>query len=808
MGATRGPSRARRACRAHRDDLLALAVLVALAVAFLSPSLLDGPGFGGFSDLNTSLTALANGLHGVVHTQSNGDAVSQMVTWNALDWRLVHSGHFPLWNDYSVLGMPQFLNFESSVLSLPDLLSYAVPLRFAFLVVVFVKLLLAGGGTYLACRVLGLRPVAALFGSASYMLSGAFVNWVTWPLSDVFAWSGFILAFLVLAYRSPRWRYVVLLALSVAFSILGGFPEANVMMVLGFGVLGLGAGITGLLLRGRLSVGGALRGLGGSVLGVLLASPLWLPGLQVIALSHRTHDTKYVGLPTKTFAMLFTQGFYGLPTGPPGTAGFGLKSWNYYETASYVGVLCVVLALVAVICCWRRPLVVGLFVALLVSFAATFEPVGFHPFFSLIDHLSSLAPIRFERIRTLSGFLLALLGALGLEQLLARAPAILLRRALWASALAVSGLVAYLSVDSFGPGYVDALRAQVYPALSPTVIATLHHQRLSSLVWPIVLCAVALGIALCWGRLQASPRLVLGAVGALLAGQVAYLFFAGVGIPSYSHVVYPATPALDRLQSLVGNRLVGMDNGNTTSVRAFGSAKVVPAGLYPNLNLAYSLRLFGVHDPLTPAAYYTSWPVAGAAPVNHGVGLYVPAITSASLARRYGVAFILAPKTVPAPSGVSYLATLAPSSPDPEVLYRVPGAARFSFASGAGRVSQVRDNNDGAFSMTTDAPRRSMVVLKVTALPGWHAALDGRPLALHTYDQVMESAVVPPGRHHLTLTYWPRRLSLGLAASLLALVALALGGLVPGARARWRGRGVRGAGGDPAGLAPGASIGD
>ena len=115
MAAPWGLSRARQALLGGTAATsCASRTLVTLAVAFVAPALKDGPGFGGFSDLNTTLTALAGGGHGVVHSETNGDAISQMVSWNALDWRLVHAGHFPLWNDYSVLGMPQFLNFESS----------------------------------------------------------------------------------------------------------------------------------------------------------------------------------------------------------------------------------------------------------------------------------------------------------------------------------------------------------------------------------------------------------------------------------------------------------------------------------------------------------------------------------------------------------------------------------------------------------------------------------------------------------------------------------------------------------------------
>src|ERR1039458_2870898 len=115
-----------------------------------------------------------------------------MVPFNTFDWTAIHHLQFPLWNDLSLLGLNQFLNFQSAVLSLPDLMSYLAPLRFAFLVVVAMKLLIAGTGAYVLCRVLGLRPLASALGGVTFMLSGAFSAWLAWPLSGVVAWLGWI----------------------------------------------------------------------------------------------------------------------------------------------------------------------------------------------------------------------------------------------------------------------------------------------------------------------------------------------------------------------------------------------------------------------------------------------------------------------------------------------------------------------------------------------------------------------------------------------------------------------------------------
>jgi len=69
---------------------------------------------------------------------------------------------------------------------------------------VFVKFVIAGTGAYAFARVIALRIPAALFAGVTFMFSGAFANWVTWPLSDVVAWTGWIAALAILSYRDPN----------------------------------------------------------------------------------------------------------------------------------------------------------------------------------------------------------------------------------------------------------------------------------------------------------------------------------------------------------------------------------------------------------------------------------------------------------------------------------------------------------------------------------------------------------------------------------------------------------------------------
>ena len=653
--------------------------------------------------------------------------------------------------------MPQFLNFESSTLSLPDLVSYLAPLRFAFLVVIFMKLVIAGTGAYLFARVLRLHPIAAAFAGITFMFAGAFSSWLTWPLTDVVAWTGWLCGATLLAYRTNRVRYVALLAVVAAFSVYGGFPEANILVAMVLAALLVGAGITAFVRSQHLVLAGCLRSAAGLTLGGLLSAPLWFPGLQVISGSHRETEGHYAGLPLKLLPLVLTQGYFGLPTGNVATFSLGPHTlWNYYETVSYVGAVALVFVVVALVTSPRRPLVVGLALALVVSVVATYEPAAFHPFQSVMDHISSLATIRFERTRVLTGFVVAMLGAVGLDRVLNVPTRLEVRRAL------------LIGVGLVGIGLVGITAMPLLHTLAPAAAPP----HLSSVVLPaiavLLLATVAYGLTRQATRGEPAVRFGPRVASLCCVLQAGSLLFAGVGIAAYSHDFYPPTAATERLAAIVGNQLVGLDGGNTTNLKTY-----THIGFYPEINIGYGIRLFAIHDPLLPAAYFNSWPVGGVGPTAAGVGLFVPDVNSLALARRYGIGFVLVAHAQPAPAGMVAVADLSGQR-----LFRVPDSPRFSFTSpNTARVTGVEGDATTGFHLRTTGSSRAPHALRVTALPGWHVTIDGHAVSTTRYEGVMQSVVVPAGDHKVALWYMPGRLIVGVIAAIAAAIFLLLAGL-------------------------------
>lgn len=737
--------RAPRATGSPRGDVVGIALVVVAAAAYLSPVLKDGWSFGPY-DLGSVVT-IGHVIPTLTHNRLNGDLITQMIPWNALDWRLLHHGQLPLWNSYTLLGSPQMFNFESAVLSLPDLVGYLFPLSASFLVAVAVKLLLAGTGTYVFCRVLGARPAAAAFGGITFMLSGSFSNWLGWPLSDVVAWSGWICALCVLAYRSPKRRYVVLLAVAVAFAFYGGFPEAYALALYAIGAfLGVG-GLAVLMRRRSVAPFGILRIGGGVAAGVALAAPLLLPGAQLLSISERgaaaAHDSTRAA---SALSLLVSQGYYGLPL--RGSVWFG--PGDYYETAAYIGIVALVVAIVGIATSWRRPAVAGVIGLTFVSLALAFHVGHFDPG-AAVDNAVGLASVATTRSVVFLDFGIAVLAAIGMDRLLTH-PTRLVRLAFAAASLAAAGLVAAIALNS-GAEHLRGLEGT---------------ERFRSLIWPVASAAgvlVLAGVVLVaarrgepWSRGRRT-----GLAGVLVVSQATFLIFAGVGLNSYSSRFLISNPPLVALKADVGSQVIGLDGAVSGTPRVWNLL-----GLYPNLNVAFSVAEFAGHDPLLPAGYFRSFPAPhGYLAVRSSV--LVPDIDSVAEAQRYGIVWLLVAPGRPAPQGAVPVAKLGG-----EQLVRVPGASRFGFAGGSadGSVLGWRQTSDRSFTVRVAAARPSRLVLRLTDVPGWRVSADGRALPVQRYDQVMMSVLVPPGEHRLTISYWPSRFTDGLVIGLAGLVTL------------------------------------
>jgi hypothetical protein len=272
-----------------------------------------------------------------------------------------------------------------------------------------------------------------------------------------------------------------------------------------------------------------------------------------------------------------------------------------------------------------------------------------------------------------------------------------------------------------------------------------------------------------WSR-QGLRRLALVGAGSLLICQTVFLIVLDGPLPSSSSTPYQTTPGVTALQRAVGTSLVGLGE-------ASGGLTL---GLAPDANIPYGVHQFAEYDPITPVTYFTDWPTTnGTSAGDAAIYTFAPVISSAAVARRYGVSYVLEPLGVAGPSGSVFDARVGD-----EELYRIPGASTATLVpapSGAwppidasGTSVPVTWPGPSQLRIVTDSSSPQVLRLRLASYPGWHATIDGRSLPLATYLSMMLQARIPPGSHVIELQYWPDRFTQGLVIAGVAVVALVI----------------------------------
>jgi len=142
------------------------------------------------------------------------------------------------------------------------------------------------------------------------------------------------------------------------------------------------------------------------------------------------------------------------------------------------------------------------------------------------------------------------------------------------------------------------------------------------------------------------------------------------------------------------------------------------------------------------------------------------------------VSFVLEVAGAPAPQGAVFDTKVGG-----EDLYRIPGAAQATLTpwphggappapdAPATPVS-VTHPDLASWKIETRARVPSVLRLRLTDVPGWHATVDGKPVALERYSGVMLQARVPAGAHTVELHYWPVAFTAGIVLAGCSAVSL------------------------------------
>jgi hypothetical protein len=755
-------------------------VLVALAV--LIPALAHGSSFGSYDILSQFGVLRQHGV--VIHNLQAGDQSDQIIPWTTLAWTQVHHGHLPLWNPYEALGMPLAFNWQTVAFSVPALISYLFPLALSVTVQVVVTLVIAGTGMYTLARVLRLGLLASIFAGTVFELSGPMLGWLGWPHAAVLSWSGWLFAAALLVVRGHRRvPSIAFVAVVIAAMIYAG--QAEILTLAGLALLVF---LVVLLAQRSLFLSGSgpirrpVLDLSVAVVsGCALGAPLLLPGLQVISISERGVPGGDPGelisgdppLPVHNLVHLLFQGFDGLPIA--GNHWFGYPN-GYSETAAYVGVIALVLAVVAVGVRSRRPEVVSFAALAVVMVSIAFVPVVV----SGLDKLPAIGTVLWQRAILLLAFALSILAGMGMDAIVRDYRLRSVRR--WTGGGFTVAACVLIGLWLFGRGHLDPYDASI---------------RARSFVWPLIGTALGLAVA---GALSLAHRRgrhdghgankwrfdigrIAGAT--LLACETAFLVTAGAPLWTSSSTPFAATPAVAALKSAVG-----------TSVVALGVPYCfLPPGLGipENAQIAYGIQELALYDPMIPSAYYSAWQANGQG--SAGIpkdSVYCPGVNTASLARLYGVGFVIEPAGAPGPKGGVYDRAVGD-----DVLYRIPGAAAATLSplnadgslpatTAPGTAVPVTQPSPSTWELTTRSTERQVLRLRLTDVPGWHASIDGQPVPISRFAGLMLQVEVPAGEHTVTLHYWPSSFTVGIVLAAAAAVGLLSALVVENRRRRRR----------------------
>jgi hypothetical protein len=426
------------------------------------------------------------------------------------------------------------------------------------------EIICAIGGCFLFLRRLRLSRPAALAGGLVFASSAFMVVWLTFPHTRVAAFIPALFWTLERFIQQRRVRDAALIAVPVAAMLLGGFPSVagyGLLTASGYAVLRVVSEYRADLRR----VLGVLAGAGAAaVTGVALAAFQLLPffGFYKTYLIEGRSQSGTMHLDPGSLITMIAP--FALGTADPNRLPNWYPKINLVESMSYLGVAALVLVVVAVagVSAGRAllPRATWLFLTVAALVWGELIYLGGPPL-SLLTHLPGLRALFggnfIGRSRSVLGFLLAVLAAVGFELLLRRRAERGVAKAERSAAKKGWIWPAVIGVLSVGGVAVVFARARVLAQRADRAaggherVAFLEHQALIGLL--LLAVAVALAIVLWRWRGAAVRTAAAVALLLLMAGQ-AISFVRSYYPQSPRDTFYPVTDTHRYLAENLGNQ--------------------------------------------------------------------------------------------------------------------------------------------------------------------------------------------------------------------------------------------------------------
>jgi O-antigen/teichoic acid export membrane protein len=465
------------------------------------------------------------------HNELLSDLILENYVWKRFIVQSIKARQIPLWNPYIFAGLPFLAAGQHSALYPFSILFYILPIARAYGYFTVLQLFLAGLFAFIYARVIGLGRLGATVTAITYMFSAFMVVSVVFTMIiAAAAWLPLLLAMIELIIKkvnsklkvqSPKpkaqmdfglWTldfgvedasspllYVVFGAVALGFQLLAGHIEISyyVLLVMAFYAATRLWQLANQQIN-KSAVGRAFFWLMVMVvLGLALGAVQLIPLYELVSKSFRQDSASYqqvVGwaYPPRRLIAFLIPDFFGNPShhsyfdvfnqqmspvtrdyhgNAINTIYWGIK--NYVEGGSYLGILPLLLALIAIL--KRRNKYVWIFAGLAaISLAFVFGTPLYALLFYLLPGIKQLhSPFRWIFPYTLSVAVLAGIGAHHCQAQSSKLKAQsgnsgfgIARKLGWLALLAGLGLMAVLAVSLLFPDTVIPLAEQVMLSLA------------------------------------------------------------------------------------------------------------------------------------------------------------------------------------------------------------------------------------------------------------------------------------------------------------------------------------------------------
>jgi len=726
------------------------------------------------------------GLGGIENANMS-DVIIAFRPYYVLTKRALDNGEWPLWNHLELAGLPLLANCQSAVFYPPRLLHALLDVDVATSLYIILKLWLCGMTAYLCGRGMKLSVPVARFLSVGWMLSSYNLIWCNWPLPDVSVWIPILFLAVECVLGGAYTRGFFCMLLGGALILLAGHPETAFSMCLGLGVYFVLRLVWERRCGRRLWVPiGVCAGAWG--LALLVCAAQLIPFAEYLTNSstffaRRYDESHHLPLKPGVTVSFWLPRFFGTSRDGNfwGDINSNVYSMLYPGIAVWIGVSLLFTRLPQDrVKTARSSKARSLFrgsdprIICLVLAAASCIILAFDaPAVRSINRLPVLTSMYFHYHMGFAVFALPLLAAIGFERWIAGPRK--LRELVWCVpvVLAMSFNVAFMY--RLCGSLIRALHIDGYIAWQMVIAAAL-----------VTACLVILA-AHC---IRPCPKAIVSLLTVVLACD---LLFANRSLnPTLpKEHISPETELTTYLRSLGQPCRIGMAEGDIPAgpMVAYGLEDWRGYdGLYParmaRFTEGHGPDVWGNIEPLRSIQYFTS---------NPDVERQIPADKMQELqcvAKKDGVGVYENPRALPRVFLVGQVQVV----PDFDEMLDImrsddydPGRVALIESPLSGKLPDSRSDNLGAaevvewtstkVTVRAEADQGCVLALADAYYPGWRATIDGEPAEIFPVYHIYRGLLLGPGQHTVEYTYAPWTFRLGMAVSVISLVASALAAL-------------------------------